>query len=414
MRYTVGGPDFDESGPLLFRPTLRRRRSDLLRLAEAYSVTWREACDGAGLSHTSTNGAGLTSTTTPSITHVQFDEDETSFMVRLLGGQVVDDLQAVSDRLADCLGVERIGLERRKGRWIRVVLNPPDPLATSVARPEPLATVHDPLTFGQLESGRHLRRSLVESTHLVVQGTTGSGKSVFTYNLLGQLAGTPDVAVVGSDPSGLLLQPWAAHDTGAWLALGTDSLEMHALVLERLVATMDQRIAELPAGMDKVEISTDTPLILGVLEEFPGLLRAAQHHDDALSTRDKARKLVPRIKSSYGRLLAEGRKAGIRLLIIAQRADADILGGYERGQTRLRFSFSVDTPDAVKMLHPASATELLEDHTVADPGIALVTAPGIKVDRMKAPDDYPFSDYCTHVDRALAPEITSADVAVVA
>lgn len=409
MMCTVDGPDFQESGPLLFRPGLRRRRAEQSKRAEVLAATFKEACEGAGLYRSSHSAAGMPVVVTPQVTHIEFGSDSTWMMVKLAGAQVAADVQDVADRLAECLGVDRIGIEpRRRGRWVRIILNPPDPLASSVARPEPLSSAYDPVTFGQLESGRYLRRSLVDSTHLVVQGTTGSGKSVFTYNLLSQLAGVSDVLVAGSDPSGLLLQPWANGEPG-WHALGTRSLEMHAVVLERLVATMDERIANFPPGVDKVEITDDTPLIVGALEEFPGLLREAQRHDDALGSNQRAKRLVPRIKGAYGRLLAEGRKAGIRLLIIAQRADADILGGYERGQARLRFSFSVDTPDALKMLHPASATDRIEDHMVAEAGIALVTAPGIKIDRMRAPDNYPFADYCAHVQAAQTPVPDTAD-----
>lgn len=396
MICTVDGPDFAESGPFLLRRGKKyRRQVELVEYAEHLAAVFGDACEGAGLAQNTSSGAGMPVTIRPQVTHVQLD-DPVWLTVRLCGGMIAADVDKHAPRLAECLGVQRIAVEPRRNGWVRVTLDPADPLACNVSRPAPVSTVHDPVLLGQLESGDALRKSLVESTHIAVQGTNGSGKSVFCYNLLAQLTEAPDVQVVGSDPSGLLLQPWATAAAG-WHALGTRSLESHALVLERLVAEMDDRLSALPPGTDKVTISPDTPLMLAVLEEYPGLLRAAQRHDDAMTSKDRSKRILPRIQSAYARLLSEGRKAGIRVLIIAQRADADILGGYERGQVRLRFSFSVDTPEAIKMLHPSSAAELIEDHMVAEPGISLVTAPGVRIDRMRAPDDYPFDTYCQHV-----------------
>lgn len=396
MICTVDGPDFEESGPFFLRRTKKsRHRAELVEYAEYIAATFGDACEGAGLAQNTSSGAGMPVTIRPQVTHVQMD-DPIWFTVRLCGGMIAADVEKHAPRLAECLGVQRIAVEPRRNGWVRIILDPADPLACNVSRPIPVSSVHDPLLFGQLESGADLRRSLVDSTHIAVQGATGSGKSVFCYNLLSQMSEASDVRVVGSDPSGLLLQPWATAANG-WHALGTKNLEMHAVVLERLVTEMDDRLDALPAGTDKVSISPDTPLLFAVLEEYPGLLRAAQRHDDQLASNARSKRLLPRIQGAYARLLSEGRKAGIRLLIIAQRADADILGGYERGQVRLRFSFAVDTADAIKMLHPASAADLIEDHMVAEAGISLVTAPGIRIDRMRAPDNYPFDDYCQHV-----------------
>ena len=397
MICTVDGPDFAESGPFFAHRKKNRRRqhrTELIEHAEYLAMTFSDACAGAGLGQTSASAAGMPVTVTPRVTHVELDEP-VWLTVRLCDGQIAADLEKHADRLAECLGVQRLSIQTRRQGWVRVTLNPADPLGTDVDRPQPVSTVHDPVLFGQLSTGEHLRRSLLDSTHIAVQGTNGSGKSVFCYNLLSQLAEAPDVDVVGSDPSGLLLQPWAT--ASGWYALGTRSLEMHAIVLERLVAEMDDRLANLPPGVDKVEITEQLPLKLCVLEEYPGLLRAAQRHDDQLANKDRTTRLLPRIQGAYARLLSEGRKAGIRLLIIAQRADADILGGYERGQVGLRFSFAVDTADAIRMLHPNSATELIEQHMVEEPGIALATVPGVSISRMRAPANYPFADYCQHV-----------------
>lgn len=56
---------------------------------------------------------------------------------------------------------------------------------------------------------------------------------------------------------------------------GTADIDGHAILLERLVAQMDDRLAALPDRVDKLEPTPSTRLFVVVLEEFPGLLRAA-------------------------------------------------------------------------------------------------------------------------------------------
>ncbi|CAA9212307.1 MAG: hypothetical protein AVDCRST_MAG54-167 [uncultured Actinomycetospora sp.] len=48
------------------------------------------------------------------------------------------------------------------------------------------------------------------------------------------------------------------------------------------------------------------------------------------------------------RLLSAGRKAGGRVLIIVQRADAAVVDGLVRAQCAPRVSFSVDSGEAVR------------------------------------------------------------------
>ena len=220
-----------------------------------------------------------------------------------------------------------------------------------------------------------------------MQGASGSGKSVGCYCLLGQLADAPDVLVAGSDITGLLLSPWADHERhSGHQALGTARPDDHVEVLELLVAEMDRRIVGIPRGRDSVDLA-DVPLIIGVIEELPGVLRLL----DTMKT--KTDDPGKRVRALLGRLLGEGRKAGIRMLLIAQRADANIIGGYERGQASHKISFRVDTMDAIRMLHPDAGPEIAAEHATALPGVALLSAPGVPLTRFGAPLTS-YADYC--------------------
>ena len=79
-----------------------------------------------------------------------------------------------------------------------------------------------------------------------------------------------------------------------------------------------------------------------------------------------------KIRALVGRLVSESAKCGMRVLLITQRADADILDGASRAQMGQRFTFGVDNPDAVRMLHPAVTPETAERVQSFNPGRCLV------------------------------------------
>ncbi|OLM27581.1 hypothetical protein Ae717Ps2_7357c [Pseudonocardia sp. Ae717_Ps2] len=71
--------------------------------------------------------------------------------------------------------------------------------------------------------------------------------------------------------------------------------------------------------------------------------------------------------------------------MVTQRADATVVGGFERGQLGLRISFRLDDPEALVMLHGQSARDHLEEHQLAPPGVALVQAPARPLGRVRGP-----------------------------
>jgi S-DNA-T family DNA segregation ATPase FtsK/SpoIIIE len=158
---------------------------------------------------------------------------------------------------------------------------------------------------------------------------------------------------------------------------GTANPDDHADSLERLVELMDQRIAMLPARRDQVDIDEGCPLIFYVLEEYPGLLRAA---DDGKRSGGR----VDRIKLLVSRLISEGRKAGIRLVLLAQRFEAAIVDGFTRDQCTVRMSFRVGNATSIEMLHPTGRAAA-EEHAISPPGVALLSAPGVPLVRIKSP-----------------------------
>lgn len=357
---------------------LARRRQDAIDQARASGLARRFLAGvvGVGLAQDTVSCAGLSGVSTPRITHVTIGTDYDRLVVEMLPGQAIEHYREKAGLLAEAVGAACLRFRRITYGYLAVDVLYQDPLATQI-KPVP----GPELVLGLLDNGRRMTVSLDSTAHMIVQGQTRSGKSRFCYGVLVQLVERPDVLVCGSDVTGLLLRPFQGTRHEDLQALGSTNLQAHLEVLHRLVAIMDDRIAKIPEKDDVFPCSTADPYLFVVLEELPGLLRLAAHVDGK-----KNGPLHTGIRAAFGRLLAEGAKAGLRLLLISQRADADIIGGFERGQAPVRVSFSVDSKDAVRMLHPSAPDELAEAHLTALPSYALVSAPGIACARLRAPE----------------------------
>lgn len=278
-------------------------------------------------------------------------------ILKLTRYQTLDDLKAVSERLAGSINAIRAevtpGKMPREAK-IRFIYH--EPLAG--IRPARREATLKPVV-GRREDGADLVFDFTSASHTAIQGQTRSGKSVFLYTALSQLVKHPHAQIWGVDPNAVLLSPIVSF-TGRSENFVLGSYPEQALeLLIRLVGVMDERIAHLKEShIDKIEeFSQDMPLIVLVLEEFPGLIRQAELEDKSLKP---AERLTPKIRGLVGRLVSESAKAGIRVVLVAQRADAEILDGASRAQMGQRFTFGVDNTDAVKMLHPQAEGELVE------------------------------------------------------
>lgn len=272
-------------------------------------------------------------------------------------------------------------------------------VASVISRVDPLRQIllasGDParsteITVGRAESGEMLKLDLgVMATSMAIQGQTRSGKSIFAYGVLSDLASSPDTIIAGADPSGVLLAPFIGTRHEEWQVLGTQQPEKVLEMLQRLVAEMDKRTASLIDEMsDKIEtFSPERPLMVVVLEEFPGLRRGIEAADKAGGA-GPADKLLPKVDLCISRLLAEGAKAGLRCCILAQRLDTTVLQGGDRANVPTRVSFRVDNSAAVGMLHESLPVGLdVEDVRGFQAGVGLYesSVAGQRIVRFRSP-----------------------------
>lgn len=342
------------------------------------------ACN-LGLARDTTSCAGIPGTATPIVRHVRLGQDCDRLMVETMPGQLVDDYEAVAPKLARALGGARCYIQERSHQYVSIDVYYVDPLSTQVT-----TSVCPEIVLGSIENGQLMTWDLASDAHMIVQGQTRSGKSRFLYGVLTQVVERRDAVVGGVDPTGLLLRPFKGTKHEDIQALGSHNIQAHRDTLKHLVAIMDERIAKIPDDDDKFPCTEADPYIVVVLEELPGLLRLAGDVDGK-----KNGPLATDIKAQFGRLLAESAKAGFRLVIISQRADADIIGGFERDQAPITVSFPVRSASAVTMLHPACPDDQAKEHLTALPSYALISRPGIAVARMRSPE---MGDYRTYRD----------------
>jgi S-DNA-T family DNA segregation ATPase FtsK/SpoIIIE len=249
--------------------------------------------------------------------------------VRMLEGQIPAALSRVGHLIAPHLDGVALRVVDRGFGWAIVTVLHEDPLAATL--PLDLDEHRAGVMLGRDEGGQEVLAHPAELPHTICQGVTRSGKSVWTYGLLAQLAHRDDVLVAGLDPTGLLWRPFARCRHAPWQVSGLPDLAAHEKLLARVADEMDARIVDLPADRDTIEITTDRPLLFVVLEEYPGLLRVF----DAAKTRGDDP--GGRVRALVSRLLAEGAKVGIRVV-----NPGPARGGGRPGRVRARDVLATD------------------------------------------------------------------------
>lgn len=234
------------------------------------------------------------------------------------------------------------------------------------------------LRLGRTQTGRDISLDPFSPRMLLLTGATRTGKSMMLYVLLSQLKGLP-VRVCGVDPSGIVFNAIGDGLGGAsWRVMTLRDVDLITRVMSMLVEEMDRRIARLlDMRRDKFEeddFSDTLPLLVVVFEEYPGLLSTLASLDQLNGARQADRAEL-RVRAAVQRLALEGAKVGVRLWLVAQRADASMLTGVLRSQLTQRISFRQDA-DGLRMLHEGITPEEIQDAQQFLPGQGYVEFQG--------------------------------------
>ena len=191
-----------------------------------------------------------------------------------------------------------------------------------------------PVGLGKDISGRAVFFDLSEMPHLLVAGTTGSGKSVMLNGLLTSLLLTTDprqVKMVLIDPKRVELSPFGrvphlitpvvtdVKKAANALSWGVAEMERRYEVLER------NGVRSLEGYNDKAEVQM--PYVVVVIDELADLMMQAG----------------AKVEDAIIRLAQKARAVGIHLVVATQRPSVDVITGMIKANIPSRIAFAVSS-----------------------------------------------------------------------
>lgn len=212
------------------------------------------------------------------------------------------------------------------------------------------------VTLGHAADGTEITRNLTDAPHLLLCGTSGSGKSVGVHALLmglhtGGDRSTTDVRIL--DPKKVEFRIWQPSPVVTRVVTDREAMvkEVQSLVIE-----MDRRYATMErSGVADVREWDGTgraiTRIFLVCDELADLTMAG---------RDKESKLrAGIILGCLTRIAQLGRAAGVHLILATQRPAADTLPGNLRANLGTRWAFRVRTRAESRIALDAPGAESL-------------------------------------------------------
>lgn len=289
----------------------------------------------------------------PVITLFEYEPDIDAKVSKIIALQ--DDLalalEAMSVRIiAPIPGTSRVGFEvankERKAVYMRDIIR-------SKAFKKSFAL---PIVLGQDTAGDNVVVDLIDMPHLLVAGSTGSGKSVALNTLLVSLLcklSPQELKLIIIDPKRLEFA--AYHDIPHLLFPVITQAHKAAPVLRWLVKVMEERyemmarfgarsIFDYKTMCAKKGEKDELPFIVLIIDELADLMMIARKD----------------IEDSIARLAQMARAAGIHLIVATQRPSVDVITGVIKVNFPSRMSFRVtskidsrtviDTPGAETLL----------------------------------------------------------------
>lgn len=231
-----------------------------------------------------------------------------------------------------------------------------------------------PFHLGTDLDGKPWRLSLDELPHLLVAGTTGSGKSVFLNSLLLDLVDpawdpitdlrvgpAPDVRFMLFDPKRVEFAPYRKLIHTIYV-----DEEDTALALEWAVRYMEERfellerhgVRDLDSYNERAELDDRMHRLVLIVDELANLMLG---------------RYSQRIELALTRLAQMARAVGIHLVLATQRPTVDVVTGLLKANIPARVSFAVVTQtDSRVILDEGGAEDLLGK------GDMLARIPGIR------------------------------------
>ncbi len=207
-----------------------------------------------------------------------------------------------------------------------------------------------PVGLGKDISGRAVFFDLAEMPHLLVAGTTGSGKSVMLNGLLTSLLLTTDprqVKMVLVDPKRVELSQFVR--VPHLITPVVTDVKKAANALSWAVAEMERRyevlekygVRSLDGYNDRAE--KPMPYVVVVIDELADLMMTA----------------AAKVEDAVIRLAQKARAVGIHLVVATQRPSVDVITGMIKANIPSRIAFAVSSQIDSRVIMDAAGAESL-------------------------------------------------------
>lgn len=191
-----------------------------------------------------------------------------------------------------------------------------------------------PMGLGKDISGKPVFIDLAEMPHLLVAGTTGSGKSVMLNNLLTSVILTTDprqVKLVLIDPKRVELTqfsriPHLITPVVTDVKKASNALSWAVAEMERRYEVLEKHGARSLDGYNE-RFEQQMPYVVVVIDELADLMMAA----------------ASKVEDAVIRLAQKARAVGIHLVVATQRPSVDVITGMIKANIPSRIAFAVSS-----------------------------------------------------------------------
>jgi len=301
----------------------------------------------------------------------------TLFDVRLAPGTKVSALQAVSSDIARALKAINIRIVPNQVGRDTVGVEVPNTTKEKVrmkelmGRTEAFSSMKLPMFLGKDASGEVLIEDLTKMPHMLIAGTTGSGKSVCMNTIIMGFLYTKkpsELKMVLVDPK--MVEMSQFKDIPHLMCPVVTEMSKAAAILEWATTKMDERYELLAeAGCRDIAAYNDLPF-----EELAERLNAKTPEEQARVPRklpymvfiiDELADLMMTNKEVEGHIIRIAQKAravGIHLILATQRPQANVVTGLIKSNMPCRITFKVASGMDSRIVLDQKGGELLLGH----------------------------------------------------
>ena len=215
-----------------------------------------------------------------------------------------------------------------------------------------------PIAIGKDISGEIIVKSLAKMVHLLIAGSTGSGKSVFIHNIVLSLIyklGPEDLRLIMIDPKRVEFNRYNGlpHLLTPEVVMGS---EKAINALKWCVKEMDRRYDLMSkSGYNNIEPYNKSELVkAGQFEKFPYIVIIVDELAEIMAVNKKD------VELCIQRLTQLARACGMHLILATQRPSVDIISGVIKNNVPSRIAFSLQSGiDSKTILNTVGAEKLL-------------------------------------------------------